>query len=818
MVDQADIQQGLSSTEVRKRQLQYGPNILQDDSGRGSAARALLARFKNPLVIILLMAASLSLFFGDKASFFIIVTIVLLSVGLDFFNTFRSQKAAEALKDKVRVKVQVIREGSVRLVPGSELVPGDIVKLSAGKIIPADGSIIESKDMFANEAALTGESFPQDKPVDATVYMGSGVVSGNGYMRVVMTAKNTKFAHIAAALQSTRRPTEFQREIKDFSVLIIKITFFLVLFVFAVNIFFHRNVLDSLLFSLALAVGLTPELLPLIITLNLSKGSLKMAKEGVIVKQLSAVQNFGSMDVLCTDKTGTLTEDKITLVQYVDGKNESSDHVLLLGYLASVFSTSFENPLDTAVRAHAGVDIAPYQKIDEIPFDFERKREAVVVHHTHVKRRFLIVKGAPEELFKISDTYHDGDTPLTDQLRSTIQKTYEELSQDGFRVLAIASKEIDSEKRYDPNDEKELSFQGFLAFLDPAKASVTETLGRMLEMGITTKVITGDNAIITQKIARDIGLHVEGILTGDEIDKLSSRELALAVEKTTIFARVNPEQKMQIIESLQSNGHVVGFMGDGINDAPSIRTADVGISVNNATDVAKDAADFILLRKSLHELANGIIEGRRTFANTMKYLRMSLSSNFGNMFSMAGASLFLPFLPMLATQILLNNLLYDASQFAIPLDNVDESEVLQPHTLSIKMIKRFMWSYGLLSSVFDFTTFGLLLFVFHANESTFQAGWFIESIMTQIFVVYIIRTRLMPIIQSRPAKVLVFSTVSAVVLALLAVMLPIRNLFHFGQLSLAQMAALSCIVIVYLVLAQLIKKKFYGNTRTMHGV
>lgn len=811
---QTDTQKGLSFSEVKKRQLQYGPNTVQDDSSRGSAMRALLARFKNPLVIILLLAASLSLFFGDKASFFIIVTIVLLSVGLDFLNTFRSQKAAEALKEKVRVKVEVVREGTIHLVSGSELVPGDIVKLSAGKIIPADGEIAESVDLFANEAALTGESFPQDKPVGRTVYMGSGVVSGKGYMRVVQTARNTKFAHIAAALQSTRRPTEFQREIKDFSVLIIKITFFLVLFVFAVNILFHRNVLDSLLFSLALAVGLTPELLPLIITLNLTKGSLKMAKEGVIVKQLSAVQNFGSMDVLCTDKTGTLTEDKISLVQYVDGKNESSDRVLLLGYLASVFSTSFENPLDTAVRSHAGVDVSAYRKIDEIPFDFERKREAVVVHHTHDKRRFLIVKGAPEELFKISTTYRTAEMRLTDHLRAVIQATYEELSQDGFRVLAVASKEIEPEKRYEPSDEKGLSFQGFLAFLDPAKASVSETLRRMLEMGITTKIITGDNAIITQKIAKDIGLAVDGILTGDEIDKLTNRELATKVETTTIFARVNPEQKMQIIQSIQSNGHVVGFMGDGINDAPSIRAADVGISVNNATDVAKDAADFILLRKSLHELANGIIEGRRTFANTMKYLRMSLSSNFGNMFSMAGASLFLPFLPMLATQILLNNLLYDASQFAIPLDNVDESEVLQPHTLSIKMIKKFMWSYGLLSSVFDFTTFGILLFVFHADESTFQAGWFLESIMTQVFVVYIIRTRLLPIVQSRPGVALVLSTTLVILVAFLVVTLPIRGLFHFGELSAAQMLVLTGVVAVYLALAQLIKGKFYGHTRT----
>jgi Mg2+-importing ATPase len=809
----ADIHKGLSFTEVKERRLKYGSNTLQDESGQGSAIKALLARFMNPLIVILLIAASLSLFFGDKASFFIIVTVVGLSVGLDFINTYRSQKAAEELKEKVRVKVQVRREGRDLFIPATELVPGDIVLLAAGKIIPADGEVVESKDLFANEAALTGESFPQDKPTGASVYTGSGIMSGTGYMRVMQTGRQTKFAHIAAALQSTKRPTEFQKEIKDFSVLIIKITFFLVLFVFVVNVLFHRDILESLLFSLALAVGLTPELLPLIITLNLTKGSLKMAKEGVIVKQLSAVQNFGSMDILCTDKTGTLTEDKIALVRYVDGKNETSEHVLLLGYLASVLSTSFENPLDKAVEQHKGVDISMYQKIDEIPFDFERKREAVVVHHTHEKRRFLIVKGAPEEIFKIATSYHTHETRFTEHLQNIVRETYETLSKDGFRVLAIASKEIEPEKRYEPEAEKELTFQGFLAFLDPAKASVSETLTRMRDMGITTKIITGDNAYVTQKIAGDIGLEVKGTLTGDEIKKMSHRQLETAVEGTTIFARVTPEQKMQILDALQSNGHVVGFMGDGINDAPSLRAADVSISVNNATDVAKDAADFILLRKNLHELANGIIQGRQTFANTMKYLRMDLSSNFGNMFSMAGASLFLPFLPMLATQILLNNLLYDTSQFAIPLDNVDESEVLRPHTLNIKLIKRFMWSYGLLSSVFDFMTFGVLLFIFHANEATFQAGWFIESMMTQIFVVYIIRTKRIPFIESRPAMALVISTLTVVGIALLTVTLPVGGLFRFAQLSIGQVALLGAMVLVYLLMAQLIKRPLYSNSR-----
>lgn len=802
---------GLPATKVLQLRQQYGPNVFQEGQGHNKAFLEFLARFRNPLVLILLLAATLSLFFGDKASFFIIAIIILLSVGLDFFNTYRSEQAAEALKEKVRVRVTVRRGGHEEQVAVGDLVPGDIVLLAAGKVIPADGIIVEGKDLFANEAALTGESFPQQKTIDSEVFMGSGIISGEGIMRVVQTGARTKFAHIAAALQSARRTTEFEREIRDFSVLIIKITFSLVVFVLLVNILFHRDILQSVLFSLALAVGLTPELLPLIITLNLSKGSLNMAKEGVIVKQLSAVQNFGSMDILCTDKTGTLTEDKIALVKYVDGKNVQSPRVLELGYLASVFSTGFVNPLDSAVQAFKHINIKAYQKIDEIPFDFERKREAVIVHHREAKRRFLIVKGAPEEVLKICTGYDDTTAHLTPHFREMIKNTYDSLSRDGFRVLAVASKEIGTEKQYEPSDEAGLQFQGFLAFLDPAKASVGETLERMGGMGIGVKIITGDNVLVTEKIAHDIGLSVDGILSGDELAALSARELVTAVEKTTIFARVNPEQKMQIITALQANGHVIGYMGDGINDAPSLRAADVGVSVNNAVDVAKDAADFILLRKSLHELTNGIIEGRKTFANTMKYLRMSLSSNFGNMFSMAGASLFLPFLPLLATQILLNNLLYDTSQFAIPLDNVDESEILRPRRLSIKDIKKFMWSYGLLSSLFDFLTFGTLLLIFHANEGLFQAGWFLESILTQVFVVYIIRTRHVPFKDSRPATILVISTVLISLLAALAVLLPVRTLFHFGHLHTAQIVALVGIVFAYLCAAQLIKARFYGS-------
>lgn len=800
---------GLAYAEARRLYKEYGPNILQEER-RPNRVLAFLLRFKNPLIIVLLIAATLSLLFGERVNFFIIVAIVLASVVLDFVNTYRSEIAAAKLRDRVRVRVKVRRGGTEHSLFAHDLVPGDVVLLSAGKIVPADGTMLESEGMFTNESALTGESFPQAKPPKATVYMGSGVVSGAGMMQITHTGARTKFAHIAKSLQSAHRQTEFEREIRDFSSLIVRITFFLVLFVAVVNVLFRHAILDSLLFSIALAVGLTPELLPLIMTLNLTKGSLRMARGGVIVKELSAIQNLGSMDILCTDKTGTLTEDRIALVRYVDGSGELSPKVLELGYVMSAFSTSFDNPLDRAVKAfkHMAVD-KNYRKVDEVPFDFERKRSAVVVHHIGEKRRELIVKGAPEAVLSVCTFDTSTAHALTKIRREHMTKTYEQLSREGFRVLAVASRVIDTEKRYEPSDERDLCFKGFLAFLDPARETVRETLARMQELGIDIRVITGDNALVTQKIAQDIGLPIKRMVTGEDMNGLSKRELAALVEDTTVFARVDPEQKMAIIQALQDNGHVVGYMGDGINDAPSLRAADVGVSVNNAVDVAKSAADFILLRKSLAELIEGVAEGRRTFANTMKYLRMELSSNFGNMFSMAGASLFLPFLPMLATQVLLNNLLYDVSQFALPLDNVDDEDIASPRTMNMHEVRRFMWVYGLLSSIFDFVTFGILLFVFQADQGVFQAGWFLESIITQMLVVFIIRTRFTPFKQSKPAIPLVISSAVISLLAIGIVLGPIRLLFHFGLLQIWQLGVLGVVVVSYLVSAEFVKRLFY---------
>ncbi len=795
---------GLTNREAAKRLKQYGPNALAE-AKHVPGIISFLSRLTNTRVFILLLAATRSSFLVAVVSFVIIIVIVLLSTVLDFFNTYRSEQAAEALKERVRVQAEVLRDGSWTQIALPQIVPGDLVKLQAGRIIPADGSVREEKDLFANESALTGESFPQAKAVAQPLFLGSSIISGSGIMVVEKTGKSTKFSHLAHSLDENSGPTEFDREMKDFSLLIIKITTGLVIFIFAFNVFFRHDLLESLLFSVALAVGLTPELLPLIITLNLTKGSLAMAKHGVIVKRLSAIQNFGSMDVLCTDKTGTLTEDHIALVRYVDGLGAKSEKVLQYGYLSSAFSSGFENPLEKAVMAVKGVSKQGFRKIDEIPYDFERKRNGVVLEHG--ASRLLISKGAPEEVMRVSSKYLDG-RPF-DAVKSEVSSVYDSLSAEGFRVLGVAIRKVPTKPSYEPDNEREMTFMGFMAFLDPAKTSVKPTLEQIREHGIQVKIVTGDNALVTRKIASDIGLEITGLLTGDQIERMNDAKLRDAVETTTVFARVNPEQKQRVIKTLRQNGHVVGYMGDGINDAPSLKAADIGISVNNAVDVAKSTADLILLHKSLSELIEGVIEGRKVYANTLKYLMMGLSSNFGNMFSMAGGSLFLPYLPMQATQILLNNLLYNTSQMAIPLDSVDAELLKKPRKLSMSSLTKAMWVFGPLSSVFDFATFGALLLVFHFGQASFQNGWFIESMATQTFVVYIIRTRKIPFIQSSPSPYLVLSTVGTVILGYVLALGPLAHFFGFGPLSTASLVAIFVIVAVYLVVTEFVKREFF---------
>jgi Mg2+-importing ATPase len=840
---------GLSSAEAEASFEKWGPNEIVHVR-KLSAVEDFFSRFTNPLVLILLVAAILSGFLGDKISAITIIAIVLLSLILDFVNTHKSQKAAEALKNQVTTMVDVIRDGKHGSIPLSEIVPGDVVLLAPGNIVPADGTVLEAKDFFINESSLTGESFPIEKGIGDGVVMGSGVTTGNAVVRAVSTGTNTKFSHIAAALSARQAPTEFDRSIKSFSSLIIKVTFVLVTFIFLVNALFRHDFLQSFLFSIALAIGLTPELLPVIISLNLSKGSLAMAKHGVIVKKLSSIQNFGSMDVLCTDKTGTLTEDRITLFKYIDAAGVVSEDVFDLAYLSSAYSSGSENPLDSAIidfhhAAHervAGTTMAQtagqnkadqkglvkmehellseYKKIDEIPFDYERKRTAIVVEKVMKNGkpglRTLISKGAPEELVKVCSF---GVGARGKAAQEKVMALYHSLSQDGYRVLALAAKPLKVKKEekeaearkevYSKNDETSMKFMGFLAFLDPAKKTVTETLAILEKQGIEIKILTGDNELVTKKIADDIRLPVRGILTGTQMESLHDGALETAIKNTTIFARVSPEQKEKIIKALQRAGRVVGYMGDGINDAPSLKAADVGISVNNAVDISREAADIILLKKGLDTLVRGVQEGRKTFANTMKYLMMDLSSNFGNMFSMAGASLILPFLPMLPSQILFNNMLYDTSQFAIPLDNVDMEYIQQPTRFSISFIKKFMVIFGILSSLFDFITFFTFYFFFHFGAGPFQTAWFLESITTQTFVVYIIRTRKIPFLQSSPSRILVASTVGVVIVAWLMVFLPVGSFLEFTPLSIGSIVAIIIITAAYLVLSQYVKEWFY---------
>ncbi len=804
---------GLTSHEAAKRLAHYGPNEVAP-SRRITSLMAFLSHFRNPLVLVLLVAAVIAAFFGDTISFVIIVAIVLISISLDFTNTRKSEAAAEALRERVRVYAQVVRDGKTLSLPHSQVVPGDVIAVRAGSLIPADGKVLEGKTLYLNESVLTGESLPQGKKIGAPVYMGSNVESGEGLIEVTATGAKTRYAHIAQALNQKDTVTAFDREIRDFSFLIVRITTGLLLFIFAINLIFKHDILHSLLFSLALAVGLTPELLPLIVTITLTRGSLAMAKRRVIVKHLAAIHNFGSMDVLCTDKTGTLTENKIILVKHVDALGQNSATVLRYSYVSSKFTHAYDSPLEEAIRTSGHLSLRDFKRIEEIPFDFERRRGSVVLEEKG--HRILVSKGSPDELLQHC-THYDENKRLTENAKSTIRATYEGLSRSGFRVLGVAVKAVHVKDEYAVADEHDMTFLGFVAFLDPAKRGVQFTLEHMRKYGVAVKIITGDNALVSERIAHDINLPVDAILTGQEMNHLSDAALRHKVDSTTIFARVSPEQKMRIIQALQHQGHVVGYLGDGINDAPALKAADIGISVNNAVDVAKEAADFILLHKNLSDLIEGIIEGRKIFANTLKYLMLVLSSNLGNMFSLAGASIILPFLPMQATQILLNNLLYDTSQLAIPGDAVDGETLLQPRQLHMSFVKRFIWLFGPISSLFDLLTFGLLYWGFHLSGPAFQTGWFLESLATQTLVVHIIRTQKIPFLQSRPSLILFLSTLFIIELGVVFVYSPLGGYFHFVPLPSLALWGLAVIVLLYLCTVQLVKAWAFRPLQTKKG-
>jgi len=814
---------GLSSEEAERRLGLYGPNELARRRKR-TVALEFLSHFRSPLLMILMLAGLVAALLGETTNAAIVFSIVLLSVVLDFYQESRAERAAEMLKEKVATTATALRDGVKREVKLAEIVPGDIIYLSAGDIVPADSRVIAAKDLFVNQSALTGESFPVEKtaapmePRGASIeewgnclFMGTSVVSGTATAVVFRTGGRTEYGKIAKRLSGRVPETEFERGIKGFGLMIMQITFLLVIFVFFVNALYKRGVLESLLFAVALAVGLTPELLPMIISVNLSKGSMAMAKRGVIVKRLASIENFGNMDILCADKTGTLTENRIKLVLHVDVEGKDDEKVLLYSFLNSYHQTGLRSPLDGAILEYKNIDVADYRKLDEIPFDFVRKRISIVVEHGG--QRSLIAKGAPEEILRICSRYElgGGAFDLTEEARERIERIYRDLSADGFRVLGVAHKTLEEKPAYSAGDEDGLALIGFVAFLDPPKETAQEAIRLLSKVGVELKVITGDNELVTRRVCERLGFGIKGVVLGSEIAQMHDDALSRVVEEANIFARVTPAQKDRIINVLKANGHVVGFLGDGINDAPSLKSADVGISVDNAVDVAKESADIILMQKDLKVLEEGVLEGRKTFGNTMKYIMMGTSSNFGNMFSVAGASLFLPFLPMLPTQILLNNLLYDFSQFTIPTDKVDPEYVERPKRWNIAFIRRFMAFLGPVSSIFDFLTFFIMLLVFNATEPLFQTAWFLESLCTQTLVIFVIRTRRTPFYKSRPSRPLLLSTLGIVGSALLLPFTPLGPPFGFVEPPPAFFAVLAALIGAYLAFAEAVKRWFYGR-------
>ena len=818
---------GLTAGEALIRSRQYGPNSLVRES-RFAGLISLLRFLINPLVVILLVASGISIALGDSVGGLIIISMVLLSVLLNFFMEFQAQHAIEQIRKQVATTASVIRDGREQEMPVADLVPGDVIRLNAGDLVPADARLLSVKDLQVRESALTGESLCVEKTcgdlptgkhgiaeASNCVFMGTAVQTGIGTAVIACTGKNTAFGEIAQRLAARPPETEFGRGIRHFGLMITRVIMLLVLFVLLVNIAFHRPILESFLFSVALAVGMTPEMMPMIITVTLAQGARRMTKKKVLVKQLSAIEDFGSIEILCSDKTGTLTEGEIELDRHVDVQGKDDDDVLRFIYLNSLFQAGIKSPLDDAVLKHERPKAVEYQKLDEIPFDFNRKRLSVVVHHTEPQQGdecLLITKGEAESIFSICQTVMiDGSPQSFDESRRTqAADTFQKLSAGGFRALGVAVRKVDKQDAYTTADEQDLTLAGFAAFLDPPKEGIPTVLEELQRNGVSVVIMTGDNQYVTQKIAQDVRLKTDRIVVCDQVDAMDDAALAVQAENGAIFARVSPEQKNRVIIALKARGHVVGYIGDGINDAPSLHTADVGISVMNGVEVAKDAAKIILLEKDLAVLNDGIIEGRRCFANIMKYIVMGTSSNFGNMFSMAAASLFLPFLPMLPTQILLNNFLYDVSQISIPSDNVDPVLLHRPKRWRIAFIRQFMMIIGPISSIYDFLTFAVLLWVFHAsmNAPLFHTGWFVESLATQTLVVFVIRTAGNPL-KSKPSRSLMAAVCAIVAVAGVLPYTPLGRLLQFTSLPPSLLGAIALLAVTYLLVVQVVKSWFY---------
>ena len=831
---------GLTSVGAEAKLAQHGPNVLAKDQ-RKSLVVLVWHAFLNPLVVLLAVLASISFATNDPRAGIMMSVMIVLGVGLKLVQEARAETAAAKLKAMISVTATVIRDGKPQEIAVAHLVLGDIVQLAAGDMIPADVRIITAKDLFVTQGPLTGESYPVEKfeieknaattaPIDLTsvAFLGTSVESGSGTAVVIATGKETFLGGIAHSLTEAPTETAFDKGISQFTWLMLRFILTMVPLVFVINGLTKGNWIEAFFFAVAVAVGLTPEMLPMIVTVCLSKGALAMSRKKVIVKRINAIQNLGAMDVLCTDKTGTLTMDRVILERHCDVALKESDEVLALAYMNSHFQTGLKNVLDRAVLAHTETNthakIPDYAKVDEIPFDFQRRIMSVVVRTPENKDR-IISKGAPEAIFPLCTSFEvDGksypmDHPHVEQLK----KEYERISADGFRVLAIASKDVaprgivaGDATPYSKADESELVLKGYTAFLDPPKETATAAIKALQGHGIQVKVVTGDNDLVARKICKEVGLSTEFVLLGSEVEKMSDTELADASEKTTLFARVSPAHKQRIIKALQSHKHTVGFMGDGINDAPALHAADVGISVDTAVDVAKESADMILLEKSLMVLESGVVEGRKVFANIVKYVRMGASSNFGNMFSVLGASVFVPFLPMAPIQILANNLLYDISQTAIPTDEVDPEQVVKPRPWDIAQLTHFILFIGPCSSIFDYTTYFMMLYVFNCwdvsmpeaavhSASLFQTGWFVESLLTQTLIIHIIRTNKIPFLQSRASWPLLVMSVCIMMTGIAIPFTPIGRYLGFTTLPMLYWPLLAVTLFCYVVLTQLVK-------------
>ncbi|MBX5085746.1 magnesium-translocating P-type ATPase [Rhizobium lentis] len=813
---------GLSTSEVARRLKDSGPNSLGKDRSH-SAIAALARQFRSPLVLILIAAAAISALVGEGHETLIISIIVLASCLLGFFQEYGASQAAEKLKRRLSQKTVVLRDGAESTIRVEEVVPGDILHLSAGSLIPADGIILEARDLNVSEAVLTGETFPAMKtpgiaeagaPLSRrsnVVFAGTSVRSGKACVLTVKTGIHTEFASIAESLERQVPETEFSRGIRRFGLLMTEIMFVMVILVFFANALLDRPLIDSILFSLALAVGLTPELLPAIISVTLARGARAMAANGVIVRRLEAIENLGSMDILCTDKTGTLTEGVIHLDGCLDAGGQRSDEVLLLARLNATLQSGLTNPLDEAILAAEETDAREqsFIKRDEIPYDFVRKRLSVIVASPEGDI-VLICKGAVDGVLRICSTIRDAgkEARLDPEKRAADEGKFQSWSQQGFRVLGLATRRLATPGPYARTDENGLCFEGFLLFLDPPKQGIQRCLSDLARRGIMVKVISGDNRYVASHLAAAIGLSSDRILTGADLSKLSSQALAAKAAHTDLFAEIDPNQKESIVRALRSRGHVVGYLGDGINDAPALHEADIGISVDSAVDVAREAADMVLLRRDLGVLVQGVDDGRTTFANTMKYISITTSANFGNMISMALASVALPFLPLLAQQVLLNNFLSDIPSFAIATDNVDEEDRRRPRHWEIGSVRRFMVTFGLVSSLFDLLTFGFLIFLVGTGERHFQTAWFLESLLTELLIVFIVRTR-KRFWQSWPSRLL--AALSALIISVTFALpfLPVARWFDFVPLPLSTIRGIVSISVMYLLSSELAKHWFF---------